>query len=482
MSLNLALSNALSGISASSRMVEVVAANIANSQTDGYGRRMVDLSAQSLGGGGAGVQIDGITRVGDRVLLADRREAEASLTAGQQRLGALERVEAAWGIGTDGATIDARIAALEKALLSAAAEPSSDLRLASVVTRLNDLAGTVRSNADTLRAERERADQRIAADVGALNAALGQVEILNAQIGKARSSGEDAHALVDKRQQVIDKISTIVPVREVERERGIVALFTKTGLTLLDGRASHVGFVPTPTIVADMSFSGGALSGLTLNGQPVPGSGAAGRLTGGSLEANFTLRDTVLPEQQAALDAIARDLIERFQSPGVDPTLAPGDAALLNDAGSQFDPLNEVGLAARISVNVSVDPAKGGALFRLRDGVNATVAGPIGTAGQLDAWNAALNDLRPLASGGTARSAAGHAAATAGELGRARLMAEDSVGFSTAQFNGLKERELALGVDTDAEMQALLLLEKSYAANAKVIETVETLFRRLMEI
>jgi flagellar hook-associated protein 1 FlgK len=133
-------------------------------------------------------------------------------------------------------------------------------------------------------------------------------------------------------------------------------------------------------------------------------------------------------------------------------------------------------------VNAAIDPAEGGALFRLRDGVNASVAGPVGRGDQLDAWLDALAARRPLAAGGTARSAAGHAAAASAEIGAARLAAEESTGFAAAYFNGLKERELALGVDTDAEMQALLLVEQSYAANARVIETIDDLFRRLMEI
>jgi flagellar hook-associated protein 1 FlgK len=482
MSMSFALGNALSGLTAASRMAEVVSANVANAQTDGYGRRVVELGAQSIGGRGAGVKIEGILRVSDRLLLTDRRGAEANLAAGNRRLDTLERLEAAWGIGTDGATLEARIAALEKALTAAAGDPSSEIRLTHVVSRLTDVATTLRTSSDAIGQERERADAAIATEVDKLNTALAQVEALNAQIGKARTAGDDALGLVDQRQRVIDRISAIVPVREVERNRGMVALFTTTGLTLVDERAVAFGFTQTTTIVPEMSFAGGALGGLTLNGDPVPGGGAVGRMTGGSLAATFALRDEVLPAEQAALDAVARDLIERFEDPAVDPTLVPGDAGLLTDAGGALDPADTVGLAARLGVNAAVDPAAGGALFRLRDGVNATAAGPVGRTDQLDAWLDALAGRRALAGGGAARSAAGHAAAATGALGAARLEAEDEVGFAAARFNGLRERELALGVDTDAEMQTLLLVEQSYAANARVIETVDFLIRRLMEI
>jgi flagellar hook-associated protein 1 FlgK len=482
MSLSLALGNALSGLNASARSAEVVAANVANAMTEGYGRRVVELSSQSLGGRGAGVRIDGILRVGDRALLFDRRGAEAGLSGGTQRLEALERVEAAWGLGTDGATVEARIAALEGALIGAAGEPSSDVRLRTVLTRLDELAVKLRSDSATIRQERERADAAIASQVQTLNASLQQVKELNAQISKARVAGEDALALIDERQRVIDRISAIVPVREVERERGMVALFSTTGVTLVDGGAAEIGFVATPTIVADMTYAGGALGGLTVNGQVLPGAGAEGRLTGGTLAASFALRDEILPAQQAALDAVARDLVERFADPGVDPTLLSGDPGLLTDGGAAFDPLNEVGLAGRIAVNAAVDPALGGALHRLRDGVNAAVPGPVGQADQIEAWLDALSAQSPLAGGGTARSAAGHAAAMSAALGATRLQAETDVGFSAARFNALRESELAMGVDTDAELQALLLIEQSYAANARVIETVDFLIRRLMEI
>ncbi len=60
MSISHSLSNALSGMTAASRMAEVVSSNLANSLTDGYGRRSLDLSSSVIGGRGSGVNIDGM--------------------------------------------------------------------------------------------------------------------------------------------------------------------------------------------------------------------------------------------------------------------------------------------------------------------------------------------------------------------------------------------------------------------------------------
>ncbi len=46
----------------------------------------------------------------------------------------------------------------------------------------------------------------------------------------------------------------------------------------------------------------------------------------------------------------------------------------------------------------------------------------------------------------------------------------------------LKDSELALGVDSDQEMQDLLKIETAYAANARVIQTLEAMLREILEI
>ena len=482
MSLSHALSNALSGLTASSRMAEIVSANLANVLTDGYGRRSVDLSAQTIGGRGGGVTIDGISRRTDRAMIADRRTTESALSRQETLAKTLTRLETAVGVTGDDTALGGRIAALEQALVAASADPGSDIRLAAVVDRFGDVTATIRSSAKAISKLREEADQSIKTQVGTLNAALKQMESLNDDIVRATSRGQDASALLDHRQVVIDQIATIVPIRELDRQNGRIALATLAGTTLIDGAAAGIGFQPSSTITPDMSFGAGTLSGLTLNGQPVDLGNGIGKLAGGSLGAAFTLRDDTLVTAQAGLDAVARDLIERFQNSAVDPTLAIGDAGLLTDSGIAFDPLNAVGLAARIAVNTAIDPAQGGALYRLRDGVNAATAGPVGSAVQLDAWLDALDTPLVLATGGSAGSASDNASAFVSGIGATLLSNEADISFTTARFNRFREAELSLGVDSDEEMQLLLLIEQSYAANARVIQTVESLFQTLMEI
>ena len=127
-------------------------------------------------------------------------------------------------------------------------------------------------------------------------------------------------------------------------------------------------------------------------------------------------------------------------------------------------------------------PIKGGALWRLRDGVHATVQGPVGNGAQIDAWSGALGARVTLLSGGVARTAAGHATDLVTLVSGERLSAEATRGFSAARQGTLKSAELAMGVDSDAEMQTLLLVEQAYAANAKVISAIDGMLKTLLEI
>ena len=54
--------------------------------------------------------------------------------------------------------------------------------------------------------------------------------------------------------------------------------------------------------------------------------------------------------------------------------------------------------------------------------------------------------------------------------------------FATARWDTLRQAELADGVDTDQELQTLMRVEQAYAANAKVIQTIDGLMQRLMEL
>ena len=481
MSISSSFSNALSGLTAASRLAEVVSSNVSNSLTDGYGRRTLDLSAASVAGRGAGVHVDGVTRHVDQGVLASRRLVDASLGAASFLASSINDVQDIVGQPGEEGSLSARVVAVETALIDASANPSSEIGLSVLNDRLGELTESLNAASDGIQSKRVEADRFIANQVDVLNTALQQVESINKDIITANSSGLDASGLMDTRQQIVDTIAEIVPIRQFQRDNGQIALMSTGGQTLIDGSAQTFDFTANATITPDMTLASGALSGVTLDGVPLVPAGAGG-LAGGTLAVAFQVRDVDLVDAQSNVDQMAADLISRFQDPNVDGTLAIGDAGVLTDAGDAYDGSSLTGLSARISVNTQVDPAQGGAVWRLRDGVNASTTGVSGNSALLQSMSSALTDPRASGSDSTLLSAAGRAANIEAGVGSQRITYEADLSFETSRWSSFKEAEAANGVDTDYELQVLLRVEQAYAANARVIQTVDTLMQRLMEL
>lgn len=483
MSVTSALASALTGLTATQRQAEIVSSNVANATTPGYARREVQLGARVLGGTGQGVQVQGVTRQVDIFLQADRRVAQADSGNRDVRAGFLRRMEQIFGQPEDPASLSARVAALDTALLQAASRPESEARLTTAVDAARLLSSSLNRASDAIQEERLRTDTAIATAVRDLNSALAQVQELNTQIRSFSGAGRDVSALMDQRQQMIDGISQLVPLREVKRDFDQVALMTTGGAVLLDGQPARIEFAPVHTIVPEMTQASGGLSGLTINGRPMATAGETSLILGGELAGMFAVRDELAVAGQARLDSLARDLAERFADPALDPSLAPGDPGLFTDNGNVFLAADEVGLSARLSLNARLDPAQGGAVFRLRDGLGAATPGPSGNAALLVALSDRLAQARPLGSSAfpaADRSLAGLTAALLSSVASERLNGETEEAFSAARFAALDELEKAGGVDTDQELQTLLVIEKSYAANAKVIQTVDEMISTLL--
>lgn len=479
MSISSALNSAMSGLTAASRASAIVSENIANVMTPGYARRSLELASAT--DTGPGVRIVGTLRHADPIVVSERRSAEADHANAQTLANFHTRFESLVGSVTDPTSISMRLADFEGSLISAASHPESTLRLDGVASAANDLAGAITNAAQGLRTMRTQADRSIGLQVEQMDAALQNVQKLNIRITSTMNSGGDISAFLDQRQLLVDEINSIVPINQAERSYGQIALYTNGGAILLDGRAAKLDFAVANETVPEMSVQAGTLSGLEINGIPVSGRAIAG----GTLAANFQIRDDLAVSAQTDLDAVSRDLIERFETPSLDPTTAAGDPGLFTDGGAAFDATFQVGLAGRLAVNAAVDPAQGGDSWRLRTGLGATDAGMPGESRQLQAFLDVLKDPRPPGSTvfGTGLVAAADLSSALMSRSAQHGAAADRVATLTATSRAeLKRVELAQGVDTDAELQSLMIVEQAYAANARMIEAVDEMMKTLLRL
>lgn len=461
MSLAAAFNAATSGLAVTARRSEVVSNNVANAATEGYARRSLTTGSAPAGGG---VRAIGTERNVDAVMLAETRLARASASGSDYLARQILRLENTFATAGADNSLMAAIDRLDAAFISAAGEPSSLTRLADLSDALRDIGTGFATATERVQSLRAEADAKIAADVDRLNSALTTVGTLDRRITQWEAAGRDVAALRDQRQAAIDAVSTIVPLREVTGTDGRTRLVTAEGAVLLDGKPATLTFARTPTLTA----TGPVPNQLFLDGYPVPG--ATGQLSGGTLGAAFTIRDRIGPETQAMLDDLARTIAQRLEAS--DATLAPGDAGLLTDRGAPIDPTATTGLAARLTLNAAADPEAGGDLWRLRSGLGAIAPGPVSESATLSALQAALSQ-----DPGSPRSMAARLAET---ISYQRVRTEDWASAAAARAETFATKLAEGGVDTDAEMQDLLQIEQTYAANAKVLQAIRDMLDFLL--
>ena len=490
MSISNALSHALSGLTAMGRKTDITSNNLANALTEGYGRQSVELGSLVLNGRGAGVSVNSVNRAISPDLTAARRQADSEAAAADVTASALADLGVALGeAGGDQGLFD-RLESFESALRNLAESPELQPRQAQAADSAAALALKFNDISSATARAREIADREIAAGVDVVNSNLEEIVRVNRKIQFLSAGGRDVAGLVDQRERLIDEVSAHIPVRVHQRDNNVVHLTTAEGLSLVESTASQIEFTRSPTITAPMIYDpagGGALSGLSLHGIDItPGSDHPQRISGGALSGHFEIRDEVATDLNARVDQIAAELVQRFEDPAVDPTLAVGSPGLFTDDGGVFDPTAIEGLAGRIGLNVLVDPSQGGDPSLLRDGLLAAGPGPVTSDTLPRAMLDALGVLRPAGSipGLSGNLSLSEMTSGVVELtGIARVSAEsEAVGLASARETLSLSEANEIGVDSDQELQNLILIEQANAANVQVIQAATRMLDELMEI
>lgn len=479
MSLSTALSSAMSGLALSTRATQLVADNIANARTDGYGVRSLDQAARSVGGSGSGVMIKGITRHVDHALLTEVRRAGAQHDHEVLLGNFWKTMEDGFGVPGDPGSLSSNLSRLGSALQLASLSPDQPAVLQQVVMAAKDISQTLQSLHHRVQRERDIADAGIAREVTQVNQALQSIADLNLDIQRQILTGGAPQALMDSRQRLVDEVSQRIPVREFAREDGRLMLMSLDGSILVDRNASQFSFSRRSDPSAGDSVETGALSSIGFNGRET----SSAMFPSGQIGAFLRIRDADAPEMQTRLDALTHDLVARFANIAIDPTLASGQFGLFSLQGLAGMPSDFSGITERLAVNPQVDPSAGGEIWRLRAGLNASGPGAALDNAILDRMVWALDQPQLLAGATTnPRSAFAQADELLSATALKRLDLDQRRAQSGMHSAVLREALAAQGVDTDAQLSKLLVLEQAYTANARVLSTIDAMMRTLLEI
>ena len=505
MSLDLALNAARSGLGATQRALAQASQNIANAATSGYTRKTVVQEAAVFGDTPLGVRTGDVRRSVDAALVARIDASRSSEAAAELRERLLRGIEQTQGVTGGSGSLPDAVSALRDRVIALRASPDDTGLQRAVADAAQDAAAGMNDLAGAIGTARDQAQAAIEQEVNAINATLREIAALTVKL-KAGIAGAGTAAIEDERDAAVARLSESIEVRAVRQPGGDLLLLSR-GAALLPLDPGRDLFAVASANIAPGSYygAGGTLPAVTMQGLDV-----TGQLGGGRLGEAIQLRDRSLPRMQAEVDLLATDLAGRLDGLGLRLFTDTGGAAPPAMTGP-YAGSTQIGFAGRIAVNPSVaadprllrdgtqavatvaggptaftpNPVGGPAGFttmldRVLDfgfGANAAPGTPwptipvsgLGPDGSLASPFLAPSTLDAYASRIVSTQAADRAAATAAKTDAADLRSALSERFARQS-----------GVDVDAELGAMVALQNAYAANARVLSTVQAMWDQLL--
>src|SRR6202046_2612378 len=437
--------------------LNVTANNVANQNTPGYTREVVNfqsVDAVTLSGlsVGSGVTVTA-TSQRDRVL-EQRVQQQTQVEAQSGALeSALQQIQNIFGLSSTSSSASATAlgtatTSFFSALTALSSDPADTATRQNVLSAANALAGAFNSSANQLAQVSSSLNQQVVGDVSQVNSLTTTIASLNAQITSISPNG-DAGTLEDQRQSAIAQLSQLVGLDQISTENNGITLTTSNGAVLVSGSKS---FALSTTQVGGTTH---ILAGL--NGQDV-----TSNLTGGDLGGVLQARDQQLPSYQSSLDSLAFNIgtqVNQQNEQGVDLNGNPG-AALFTLSPTQS------GAAASVQL-ATTDPS-----------AIAAAAPCEGAAGNSNILAGLSN---PNVDGG--QVAAQFLASFFGQIGSDTSAASTSNSADQATLTQLTtQRDSLSGVSLDEEASNLTQYQRAYQAAAQVFNIANTVMASALNL
>ena len=506
MSLGAALSISQSGLAYTQRALSVAADNVANASTAGYTRKTIASLSVSAAGQGIGVRIALAARDVDAALVVQVNKAGGALAAATMREEILRAVEDAHGQTGQGDSLGDRVAALRTSFIALRADPATPSWQADVLVAADAVVNRIHTAYAAVTGARQTAQDGVVRAVADINRDIARIGTVTEQIRQGRSQGVSTANLEDQRDAILASLSENLPVRALTTEGGGISLVTQGG-QWLSIPAQGEAFATSASLLGAAAYygPGGSIPAVTLYGSDI-----TARVAGGRLGAYIALRDTTSARYAAELDIAAATLAARFDAQGL--TLFTGGDGTVPDPAQPYAGGPLMGFAAAFRTNPAIadeprllrdgSQAISGSALGAADFTPNAADGPAGFTTLLDrvldftfgtqaqagfAWGPiTTTGLGPdgslasrfLSPGDIAGFAAQVSASQTGERAAASVAREDAGMLAEGLSARFAERS---GVDVDTELSLMVTLQNAYAANARVMSTVQAMWDALMQ-
>jgi flagellar hook-associated protein 1 len=223
---------------ANQSVMDTIAHNISNANTEGYSRQDVKLATEGgryTGAGfyGRGVRVETVGRSTDLNLIREANSTASVMAADTARLDKLKQLEKTFPTGESGLGYAA--SQLLNAFVDVANQPQDMSARQVVLARAEDYASRMRTAAEQLNNLQAGVFgdlQNTAQQVNTITAGIAQI---NQQIAATLGSGHEPNDLLDQRDQMINDLGKLVQVTTVLSDDNSMSVLVGGGQALVLG-------------------------------------------------------------------------------------------------------------------------------------------------------------------------------------------------------------------------------------------------------
>lgn len=304
MTMNAIMSSATTGLMAAQTGLRTVSDNIANVNTAGYVRKVVNQAPLVSAGMGVGVNITGISRAADAFLQRAALTAKASSAQSGVLAEAFDRAQALFGDPSSSSSFFNRLDEVFSAFTAAASDPASSIQRGAAIDGVTDFLNEASRISTSLKSLATEADGRIGAAVDRANQLLTQIDSLNADIGRAQVEGRDSTGSENIQGQLINELSSLIDVSVNARANGGSVIRASDGTVLAgNGGAATLSYVRAEGASGEIAVTLPGAAGQT---------SLRARLTSGEIRGLLDLRDRELPAVGAQLSEFVTKAVDEL--------------------------------------------------------------------------------------------------------------------------------------------------------------------------
>lgn len=301
------LSNALSALQTSQTALGTTAANIANVNTPGYKRRLVELEPVQFGSTSGGVAISEIRRAAATFLARESLNVTSAAARYDAEAQIHDSIQTLFGRPDQNTSLSGKLDSLFSSISDLSIDPTSTIRRQALLTSLGGTADMFANLFDQIQSIRWNTEQQVSATVTSINEALKRIDSLNPQVQREVVSGGDANGLRDQRDQAVNDLAQLMNIRVAEQENGKLYVTTQDGVPLVTEHLFQLDYTPPGPISSQTMFDPIVIRRVdpatgTLVAQ---GTALEPHLTDGKLRGLLNMRSQVLPDLAKQIGELA---------------------------------------------------------------------------------------------------------------------------------------------------------------------------------